>query len=106
MPDSLGVFQGQRFARSFVRSEPAGVDARIETEDEKGFGTVVGQIGVYVSIDTDKDRHHGKNSGNADDYAQNGEKRAHLVLTQGGKRHLSVLADVHAHGNMHGPHTS
>src|SRR5437667_2644 len=41
LPDSLGVFQGQRFARSFVRSEPAGVDARIETEDEKGFGTVV-----------------------------------------------------------------
>ncbi len=106
LPDGLGVFQGERFARSFVGTEPARVDAGIETEDEEGFRAVVGQISVHVSIDTDKDRNHGKNSGDADDHAKNREKGAHLVLTQSGESHLSILTDVHAHRYMHGSHTS
>src|SRR5258708_13471164 len=106
LSDGIGVFQGERFARAFVGAKSAGVDARIEAEDEKSFGSVVGQIGVHVPIDADKDRDHGKNSGNADDHAENREKGAHLIFTQGCERRLSVLADVHAHGNMNGSHTS
>ncbi len=106
LPDGLGVFQGERFARAFIRTKSPGVDAGIEAENEEGFGAVVGQVSVHVSIDTNKDRDHGKNSRDADDHAENGEKGAHLILAQGSERHLSVLADVHAHRNMHGSHTS
>src|SRR5712664_617598 len=106
LSDGLGVFQGERFARSFVRTEPAGVDTGIEAEDEEGFRTIVRQIGVHITVDADENGDHGKNGGNADDHAENGEKGAHLILAQSGQRHLSVLADVHAHGNMHGSQTS
>src|SRR6266478_3441972 len=77
LSDGLGVFQGERFARSFVRTEPAGVDSGIEAENEEGFGAVVRQVSVHVSIDTDKDRDHGKNSGDANDHAEN----AQMALT-------------------------
>src|SRR5260370_1405837 len=35
--DGLGILERERLPRAFVGSEPAGVDAGIETEDEKSF---------------------------------------------------------------------
>src|SRR5260370_21542727 len=104
--DGLGIFERERFPRAFVWSESAGVDAGIEAEDEKGFGAVVRQIGVHVTVDADEYRDHGKKGGDADNHAKDGEKGAHLVLAQSDERHPGVLANVHAHGNFHGSHSS
>ncbi len=82
------------------------MDAGIEAEDEESFRTVVGQVGVHVAVDANEDGDHGKKSGDADDHAENGEKGAHLVLTQSGESHPGVLADVYAHGDLQGLHSS
>ena len=106
LSDGFGVFQGERLARAFIGSQPAGVDAGIEAEDKEGFRSVVGQIGVDVTVDAHEDRDYGKKSGDTDDHAEDREKGAHLVLTKSTERHPSVLADIHAHGDFHGLHNS
>jgi hypothetical protein len=76
------------------------VNSRVKTEDEKSFGTIVGQIGVHVPVDADKDGDHGKKSSDTNHHAEHGEKGTHLVLTKGSESHLSVFADVHAHSGF------
>ena len=78
------------------------MNARIEAEDEKGFGSVVAEVGVHIAVNTDENGDDGEQSGDANDHAENGEKRAGLILTEGRKGHLDVFAEIGVLCEFHG----
>src|SRR5271165_4333696 len=58
--NGLGILKGERLAVALLRGESPGMDSWIEAKDEQRLGTVVGQIGIHIAINTHENGDYGK----------------------------------------------
>src|ERR1700733_15241771 len=92
--DRLAFFQREGLSRSLLGSQAAGVNAGIEPKNEERVGAVIRHDVVYVFVHAQENRDDGEQRGDADDDAENREKRAHFVFAQRRDRHAGVFIEL------------